>query len=53
MSEQPVILDQYASGPAIERAYQAAIWGAIGDLPLRGNRAMLAKDGRCGGDTSD
>ncbi len=31
--EQPLILDQYASGPAIERAYQAAC-GAKERLPL-------------------
>lgn len=41
--EKPVILDQYASGPAIERAYQAAA-GRDQRLPLE-EIAQLAKDG--------
>lgn len=41
--EKPVILDQYASGPAIERAYQAAA-GLDKRLSLR-EIAQLAEDG--------
>lgn len=41
--EKPLILDQYASGPAIERAYQAAS-GRDRRLPLE-EIALLAKDG--------
>jgi len=41
--DQPVILDQYASGPAIERAYQVAS-GRDQRLPLEAI-ARMAKDG--------
>lgn len=41
--DRPLILDQYASGPAIERAYQAAI-GSEKRLPLR-QIAHLARAG--------
>ena len=41
--EKPIILDQYASGPAIERVYQAAA-GRDRRLPLE-EIAQLAKDG--------
>ena len=41
--EAPIILDQYASGPAIERAYQAAT-GRDLRLPLK-EIAQLARDG--------
>ncbi len=41
--DEPLILDQYASGPAIERAYQAEI-GRSTSLPLR-KIAQLARTG--------
>lgn len=41
--DAPLILDQYASGPAIERAYQAAT-GGESRLPLT-EIAQLARDG--------
>ncbi len=41
--DRPLILDQYASGPAIERAYQAAT-GRAARLPLR-QIAQLAQAG--------
>lgn len=41
--DEPLILDQYASGPAIERAYQAAAGGGR-RFPLK-QIAQLARDG--------